>query len=103
MKTRRIASLLIACGLFAPAPFAWAEEAAKEEDPKTEKKEDTSDAKQAKDSAPKDPKDAKPIDPQQDALQTAALEVRSTELFDKKNYEGALPLLARLVKKLDGQ
>lgn len=120
MKTRRIASLLIACGLLAPAPFARAEEEAKKEEPKTEKTQDTSDAQQAKDpapkdSAPKDPaptdpaptdpttKDPAPKDPQQDALQTAALDVRSTELFDKKNYEGALPLLTLLAKKLDGE
>ena len=103
MTTRRIASLLIVCGLFAPAPFAWAEEAAKKEEPKSEKTEGTSEAPAAKDEADAQPaKAAEPKDPQQDALQTAALEVRSTELFDKKNYEGALPLLARLAKKLEG-
>ena len=101
MKSHRLATLLIACGLLAPASFAFAEEKPAEEPkteeqaPEQEKKDEAEDDEKAKASAPST--DAQPV-----ALQIAALEAKSTELFDKKDYETALPLLARLEKLLQG-
>jgi hypothetical protein len=100
MKSRRFASLLIACGLMAPmSSFAFAEDKPAGE-PKTEAAPDATKDEAGEGKKAEGP--AAPADPQQAALQIAALEAKSTELFDKKDYEGALPLLARLERLLQG-
>jgi hypothetical protein len=102
MTIRRFASLLIACGLLAPAaPLAFAEDKpAAADPPKSEKADD----KQGQDdgSAKSDAKEEqKPLDPQQRAIQVAALDAKSSELLGKLDYEGAYPLLLRLVQLLE--
>lgn len=96
MTIRRFASLLIACGLLAPAaPLAFAEDKPAEE-PKPEKVEEKKDENQTEG----DNKQEAPADPQKLAIQVAALEAKSNELYDKQDYEGALPLLNRLANLL---
>jgi hypothetical protein len=100
MTIRRFASLLIACGLLAPAPLAFAEDKPAADQPKPAEK---ADEKQKEDGSAKP--DAKPeqppLDPQQRALQVAALDAKSSELLGREDYEGAYPLLLRLVQLLE--
>ncbi len=96
MTTRRLATLLIACALLAPVPFAFAEDKPAADEPKAEKAEDKQDEKPAAGD-----REEPSADPQKQAIQIAALEAKSTELFDKQDYEGALPLLVRLDSLLE--
>lgn len=101
MTIRRFASLLIACGLLAAAaPLAFAEDKPAGDQPKSEKADDK---EQQEDGSAKSEGKAEqpPLDPQQRVIQIAALDAKSSELLGREDYEGAYPLLLRLVQLLE--